>query len=490
MATHRVLYCCSEAYPLIKTGGLGDVAGSLPRALQQLGHDMRLLLPAYRDVMQHVPHRPRLCVQTRVDAYPVAIWQTTLPGSRVTTWLVECEPLFDRPGNPYHDARGKPWSDNAQRFGLFCRVAALLARDQLGMEWQPAIVHCNDWQTGLVPVLLEPPGPRPATVFTIHNLAYQGIFNRTTFEQLNLPESLWHYQSLEYHNQFAFIKGGLVYADYLTTVSPSYAAEIQTPAFGHGMERLLAHRANRLSGILNGIDRRIWNPGTDRHLVRRYNRQNLDNKAANKQELQQHFGLPQQQKVLLAGMVSRLVEQKGIDLVLNSLPLMLKLPLQLVFLGSGDRRYERALQQAARKYPQQLAVTLGYDEALAHHIEAGADLFLMPSRFEPCGLNQMYSQRYGTLPLVTPVGGLADTVIDASGDNLQQGKATGFVMAGVSEAALQGAVQRAMLLYQQPERWRQLQKYAMKQDFSWTRSAREYTQLYARAWQDRPHTWK
>ncbi|MGD8408343.1 MAG: glycogen synthase GlgA [Thiohalophilus sp.] len=488
MSTYRVLYCSSEAYPLIKTGGLGDVAGSLPRALQQLGHDVRLVLPAYREVMQSLPHRPRLCVETRVGIYPVRIWQTTLPGTRVTTWLVDCEPLYDRPGNPYLDADGDPWPDNARRFALFCEVVALMARDQFGMDWQPGIVHCNDWQTGLVPVLLEdPPGPRPATVFTIHNLAYQGIFDRATFEHLNLPEPMWHYERLEYHGQFAFIKGGLVYADRLNTVSPGYAKEIQTAMFGHGMEGLLSHRSDRVSGILNGIDTRTWNPGTDPLITQRYNWQHLDDKLPNKLALQQHFGLPQQEEALLFGMVSRLVEQKGIDLVLESLSLLFKLPLQLVILGSGAKRYEQALHKAADQYSQQLGVEIGYDEQLAHAIEAGSDLFLMPSRFEPCGLNQMYSQRYGSLPLVTPVGGLADTVVDANQDNLQQGAASGFVMAGINRAALQGAVQRALLLYQQPDSWRQLQKAAMKKDFSWAKSASSYTQLYAQALRDKSH---
>ncbi|MFP4609968.1 MAG: glycogen synthase GlgA [Thiohalophilus sp.] len=487
MVSRRVLYCSSEAYPLIKTGGLGDVAGSLPRALQRLGHDVRLLLPAYRELLQNLSHRPRRLIELTIDNYPVVLWQTTLPGSRVITWLVDCPPLFDRPGNPYHDAEGEPWPDNAQRFALFDQVAARLAVGQSDLDWQPDIVHGNDWQCGLIPVYLELlPERRPACVFTIHNLAYQGIFERSAFEQLDLPESLWHYTRLEYYGQFSFIKGGLIYADRITTVSPTYAREIQSARFGHGMEGVLTHRSERLSGILNGIDTRTWNPGTDRFIVKRYNRRHLADKQVNKAALQAHFGLPQTDGSMLMGMVSRLVEQKGIDLVLDGLTRLFRLPVQLVILGSGDKRYERALQQAVKQYPRQLAVTIGYDEQLAHRIEAGADLFLMPSRFEPCGLNQMYSQRYGTLPLVTAVGGLADTVIDAAGDALQRGEASGFVMQEVSVSALQKSLQRAVRHYQTPLRWRQLQQFAMQRDFSWERSASAYAELYEQARRESP----
>lgn len=484
MVSRRILYCSSEAYPLIKTGGLGDVAGSLPRALQQLGHDMRLLLPAYRDLLQNLSQRPRRLIELTIDNYPVTLWQTTLPGSRVVTWLVDCPPLFDRPGNPYLDDDGEPWPDNAQRFALFGQVAARLAGGQPGLDWQPDIVHGNDWQCGLIPVYLESQPDRPASVFSLHNLAYQGLFDRPTFDELGLPESLWHFTHLEYHGRFSFLKGGLIYADRITTVSPTYAREIQTPVFGHGMEDVLAHRADRLSGILNGIDTRTWNPGTDGLIVKRYNRRHLLDKQANKRALQAHFGLPQSDEPMLIGMVTRLVEQKGIDLVLDSLPWLFNLPVQLVILGSGDKRYEQALQQAVKQYPRQLAVTIGYDEQLAHRIEAGADLFLMPSRFEPCGLNQMYSQRYGTLPLVTPVGGLADTVIDASGEALQGGEGSGFVMREISVPALQESLQRAVRSYQTPLSWRQLQQFAMQQDFSWKHSASAYAALYEQALRD------
>ena len=478
---YSILFCASEAYPLIKTGGLADVAGSLPRALHNLGHDVRLLLPAYQSVLQGLKTRPQLSVDTVVDGYQVSILRTLLPGTRVPTLLVDCPALYDRPGNPYHDADGEAWPDNAQRYAVFSRVATMLATNQLAMDWQPHIVHANDWQTGLLPVFLSQQAKRPASVFTIHNLAYQGIFDRQTFDLLHLPEQLWHFSALEYHSDFSFIKGGLVYADRINTVSPTYAKEIQTPEFGNGLNGLLHHRADRLSGILNGIDTRVWNPGTDKLIAKPYNRVKLKDKLPNKQAVLKDFKLPGREDALLLGVVSRLAVQKGIDLILNILETLMSLPVQLVVVGTGDASYEKALQTAAKKYPHQLGLHLAYDERTAHLVEAGADVFLMPSRFEPCGLNQMYSQRYGTLPLVSPVGGLADTVIDANTENVEQGLATGFVMEDVSEASLLDAIKRALSAYVDNKQWKKLQTTAMAQDYSWANSAEAYCALYEQA---------
>lgn len=482
----RILFCASEAYPLIKTGGLADVAGSLPRALHQLKQDVRLVLPAYQSVLAALPSRPHPRFQTRIGDYSVSLLQATLPGSRVPVWLVDCPVLFDRPGNPYHDDRGQPWPDNAQRFALFNRVIVRLANNDFGMNWQPQLVHCHDWQTGLVPALLSEQTMRPATVFTIHNLAYQGMFDRPTFEQLGLAEHFWHYSKLEYHGGFAFIKGGLVFADRVNTVSPQYAGEIQTAAFGHGLEGVLQHRAARLSGILNGIDERVWNPGSDKLIAQTYNRQQLKKKAANKRALQEHFGLAVRDDVFVMGLVSRLTEQKGIDLLLDVLPDVLQEDVQLVVLGSGDKEYVQALQAAAQTHIGRVGVHIGYDENLAHQIEAGIDVFLMPSRFEPCGLNQMYSQRYGSLPIVTPVGGLVDTVVDANPENLERGTAGGFVMPAVTAAALRETLARARRLYRDQAVWVKMQRTAMQADFSWTHSAREYLSLYTSALRDHP----
>jgi starch synthase len=486
MEPYRILFCASEVYPLIKTGGLADVAGSLPHALKKLGHDVQIVLPAYASVMAQLKHPPALRLETHIQHHLIGIRHTTLPGSRVPVWLIDCPELYQRQGNPYLDAHGEPWADNAMRFAVFNRAITAMALDRYGLNWQPQIVHCNDWQTGLVPPLLAQETWRPATVFTIHNLAYQGVFDRATFEQLQLDEDFWHYERLEYHNHFSFIKGGLVYADRINTVSPTYATEIQSPEFGYGLQGILQHRADRLSGIINGINSEVWNPGTDSHIPHKYNQQRLAGKALNKQALQQQFQLPQNPDALVLGLVSRLAQQKGIDMLLAILPELVQRPVQLVIVGSGDKNYEKDLQKAASLHPNSIGVHIGYDESRAHLIEAGADVFLMPSRFEPCGLNQMYSQRYGTPPIVTPVGGLFDSVLDANEDNLAQKTANGFVMAEVNEAALLQAIDRAIALYANPTTWKKLMRNGMKQDHSWTHSAQDYAKLYAQAMQDNP----
>lgn len=479
--SRRVLFLSSEVFPLIKTGGLADVAGSLPRALMAEGHDIRLCLPAYQGIMEKLTSKPRLLLQTMLEGQSLALWQARLPGSRVTCWFVDCPEFFDRPGNPYHDDSGEDWPDNAHRFAFFCKVAAMIALDQLGLEWQADVVHCNDWQTGLVPVYMNGHRQRPATVFTIHNLAYQGVFSHQAFTELGIPHWYWSYERLEFHGRFSFIKGGLVFADRLTTVSPHYAEEITTPAFGCGLDGLLSHRRDRLSGVLNGIDEKDWNPGTDEHLAKHYNWQKLENKAANKTALLKAFGLKPARNVMLFGLVSRLVNQKGIDLILSVMKELIHKPVQFVVLGSGDKSCEKALKKVSNANPGKVGVRIGYDEGLAHLLEAGADVFLMPSRFEPCGLNQMYSQRYGTLPLVTPVGGLYDTVVDAGGSGKLPVNASGFVMQDISGDSLLQAVDKALSRFKQPETWRKLQRQAMKKDFSWKTSARAYTEIYEQA---------
>jgi starch synthase len=320
---------------------------------------------------------------------------------------------------------------------------------------------------------------RPALVFTVHNLAYQGLFERDDFDKLKLPRDLWHFEKLEYHGKLSFMKGGLLYADKINTVSPTYAEEIKTTKFGCGLEGLLQYRRQDLSGILNGIDTNEWDPSVDDSLASPYNHANLAGKLENKTAMQRQLGLKQDSKCMLLGLISRLAHQKGIDLVLDALPQLMQEKIQLVVLGSGDSKYETALHKAAGKYRGRMAVHIGYNEKLAHVIEAGADVFLMPSRFEPCGLNQMYSQRYGTLPVVTPVGGLADTVIDASAETAGHG--TGFVMGSIDVTGLIGAVQRALVLFRDSSAWRQMQQAAMTRDFSWQRSAEAYQALYSQA---------
>ncbi len=476
----RVLFASSEAHPLIKTGGLADVAGSLPRALHALEQDVRLILPAYAECKTRAG-KLKPVASLEVNGQRVSLLESRLPGTRVKTWLVDCPLFFDRPGNPYLDPDGEVWPDNAQRFALFCQVISRVSLDQAGLYWQADIVHCNDWQTGLVPALLTLAAQRPATVFTIHNLAYQGLFSYETFKSLGLPPHFWHHEALEFHHQLSFIKGGLVFADRINTVSPTYAREIQTPEFGNGLDGLLRHRKQALSGILNGIDTDEWNPGSDSHLPQKYNRRSLGKKVINKLALEKTFNLPEDAERLLIGFIGRLVEQKGVDIIIQALPELVKLPLKFVLLGSGQREYESALNKLARQHREKIGIRIGYSEQLAHQIEAGVDTFLMPSRFEPCGLNQLYSLRYGTPPIVRGVGGLADSVVDANEETLEDGSATGVVFHADSAEALLDAVQRTLSLYNDKKSWKKLQLAGMRQDFSWRQSAQRYLELYQSA---------
>ena len=476
----EILYISSEAYPLVKTGGLADVAGSLPNALLKQGQDVRLLLPAYPEVLNKITKNKKVAV-TSYYHLPVEIIETRLPGTNVVTLLINCPAVYDRPGGPYIDEHGNEWPDNALRFSIFCHAAVDIALNKLGLGWQPDIVHCNDWQSGLVPALLSLHDDRPATVFTIHNLAYQGVFDHQSYADLSLPPQLWHMDGVEFYGNFAFMKGGLAYADKINAVSPTYAKEILEPENGYGLDGLLNHRADDLSGILNGIDEKQWNPGTDTLIDQKYNRRSLDKKSLNKTALQEQLSLPVDTSIPMIGMVGRLVSQKGLDIIIQSLPEILKLPMQLVILGTGDLHYEMQLSEFAESYSTKIQVIIGYDEALAHKVEAASDIYLMPSIFEPCGLNQLYSLRYGTLPIVTPVGGLADTVIDASDENIENQTANGFVLNEQSASALYLTINRALSLYNQPTTWRKIQNTAMNGDYSWNASALNYLKLYKEA---------
>jgi len=472
----KILFVTSEAHPLIKTGGLADVSGSLPKALAELSQDVRLILPNYQAI--NLSGEVQTVFSLRVDNLQINILETRLPNTSIPVWLVDCPEFFNLPGNPYTDSQGNPWPNNAERFAMFCRIAVICAMDKIGQHWKADIVHCNDWQSGLVPALLSLEKDRPATVFTVHNLAYQGLFPASRMVALNIPGRLWNPDGLEFHNMLSFIKGGLAFSDCITTVSPTYAQEIQSSAFGYGLEGLLRHRNNALVGIINGIDTIQWNPETDSYIPQHFNMDSLHNKTRNKTELQQRMQLPINENVPVFGLISRLVEQKGIDMVLDCLPEMLSLDMQFVLLGSGDKTVEQHLQTFAEAHPDKIAVTLGYDENLAHLIEAGADIFLMPSRFEPCGLNQMYSQRYGTIPIVRKTGGLADTVIDTSWETLSNGTASGIVFNDANAGSLFEAIKRSLLLYHNTEQWRKMQVNAMCKDFTWRRSAEEYLRLY------------
>ncbi len=476
---YRILFASSEAYPLIKTGGLGDVAGALPPALKSLRCDVRLIMPAYRDARaQAEPLKHVLDLTVPGSTVSVSLLETLLPGTKVKSWLVDYAPAYDRPGNPYLDPEGETWSDNAARFALFSRVITAIAAGNTRLNWQPDVLHCNDWQTGLAPALLSLQPRRPLSVFTIHNLAYQGLFPYDTFVDLGLPDELWSPEHLEFHGQLSFIKGGLAFADALTTVSPSYAREIQTPAYGCGLDGLLRHRADRLTGILNGIDERIWNPASDSHLVRPFGARRFADKLENKLALQQETGLPASADIPVIGFVGRAVEQKGIDIIISALPRLLRLPAQLVLLTSGERKYERALLRFAKQQRRRLAVHARHDERLAHRIYAGADMLLVPSRFEPCGLAQLYALRYGTVPIVHRVGGLADTVMDASDTAIATGTATGVIFDEPTVDAMMAAVERALALHRNSRLWKKVALTGMRQSFSWRKSAGHYLRLY------------
>ncbi|MEZ5570316.1 MAG: glycogen synthase GlgA [Halioglobus sp.] len=474
----KLLFVASEAFPLIKTGGLADVAGSLPEVLRQQGMDVRLLLPAYADLLANLEAPPVHKVELQVAGQPVRVLECLLPGTALRTWLLE-HPLFsERPGNPYHDAQGVAWPDNPERFLLFSRVAAHLGTRASALNWRPEILHCNDWHTGPAIALAKLELDCPRSVFTIHNLAHMGIFDRATFDRLGLPERFWQEHGLEYYGQFNFIKGGLVFADEITTVSPTYAQEICEAPGGMGLEGLLHHRREHLWGILNGIRRDVWNPAQDPALVQHYDSASLDKKALNRAALQREVGLRAQDDRPVLGFIGRLVEQKGLELMLPVLEDLLDSPAQIVILGAGEVRYQQHLQALAARRAGEFAVIVGYDESLAHRIEAGADIFMMPSLFEPCGLNQLYSLRYGTPPVVRSVGGLADTVIDASEAALGDGTATGFVFAEPAAGEFVGAMRRAIALWHDQDAWRALQRAGMAQDFSWQRSAERYQALY------------
>ncbi|MDA3808004.1 MAG: glycogen synthase GlgA [Thiomicrorhabdus sp.] len=501
----KILFATSEAHPLIKTGGLADVSGSLPNALAALKHKIRLVLPAYRAVMDKLPHGvilkkvAEVSVQGCGREFTAKILQLkagAVSGIDVPVWLVDIPELFDRAGNPYLAADGSDWWDNGERFAVFSKVVTELAMDRLGLKWQPDVVHVNDWQTGLVPALLSLESQRPQTVFTVHNMAYPGNFPRSLFEQLKLPWVLWESEGVEFWGHFSMLKAGLIKADQVTTVSPTYAKEICFPEFAYGFEGVLQKRQKegRLTGIINGIDEAVWNPATDDLIVEHYSAQKgrLAGKQANKKSLlsdlcllrgeaekrSNHRMLDCMDKPLV-GLVGRLVAQKGIDLVLDIMPeLIEQTNANFVIVGSGDKVWEVQIKALAKKYPHRIWAFIGYSESLAHRVEAGADLFLMPSRFEPCGLNQMYSLAYGTPPIVHHTGGLADTVVNATEENIKQGEATGFIFYDPSRQALKSTVLHALHLFNKKRTWQKIQKTGMEQNFGWEASAKRYIELY------------
>jgi starch synthase len=479
----KILFVASEGLPFSKTGGLADVIEALPRSLAAMGHDVAVLLPRYRNVRALAVTAPSLTVpQSAVLRFPSIMDGGMLHG--VHYFFVEDPEYFDRE-LPYGVA-GKDYPDNAERFAEFSRAAIEFCKH----VWMPDLLHCHDWQTALVPVLLrteyakDEPMQAVPVVFTIHNMGYHGTFPRDTMKKIGLPESLFTIDAMEFYGRVNFLKGGLIFSDYLTTVSPKYAEEIQTREYGHGLDGVVRNRASHLTGILNGVDYTAWNPEKDKLIAARYSAKDFSGKLACKKDLIEVFSLPQESvNKPLIGMVSRFAGQKGFDLIEEIAPELLAEDMAIAVLGAGELKYEKIIRELEAAHPEKLAVKIGYDNAIAHKIEAGADMFLMPSRYEPCGLNQIYSLKYGTVPIVRATGGLDDTIepFDPA-----TGRGTGFKFQAYDGAALLDAVRQALAIYRsQPAMWRRIQVNGMGKDFSWQASAIEYARLYEVAWKSR-----
>ncbi|MCB9713110.1 MAG: glycogen synthase GlgA [Myxococcales bacterium] len=475
----RVLMVASELFPLVKTGGLADVTGALPRALARRGHDVRVLVPGYRGVLEGAADHGRpLPLGNPLGVGQAELVPARLPGTDTKIYVLRCPALYDRAGGPYLDPHGADWTDNHLRFALLSRVAAIIAVSGTALGWGPQVVHAHDWQAGLVSAYLQLWGQaRPATVLTVHNLHFAGRFHPMLMSAVGLPHSLFSAYGVELYGALSFLKAGLYFSDRITTVSPTYARQIQTSEYGEGLQGLLSARSPHLFGILNGIDEEVWNPAKDPALPAAYDVDHLEGKAKIKAALQAELGLPVNPRAPLFGMVTRLTHQKGVDLVLGNLHFLMGTGAQLAVLGSGAAAYELGLREAARHHPHNVAFRSGYDEPLSHRIMAGADFVLVPSRFEPCGLTQMYAQRYGSLPIVRHTGGLADTVLDSWA---HPHVGTGFSFVDATDWAMGNAMWRGMQAFGTP-RYAELQRRAMSRDFGWGPSAALYERVYAAA---------
>lgn len=482
----NILFVSSEVEPFAKTGGLADVSSSLPKAIKDSGHEIRIMMPRYHMISER---KFKLHDIIRLKDIPIQVGKSVELGhvkssfisnlkDKVQVYFLDNEKYFARDGIYQNPSTKKDFADNDERF-IFFSLGVLETLKRLG--WQPDIIHCNDWQTGLIPAYLKTLYSGDSffknvkTVFTIHNMAYQGSFPPDTFEKSGLPKELFTPDGVEAYGKFNFLKTALYFADAITTVSQKYSEEIcQSEELGAGLNGLLSHRKKDLHGILNGIDYHQWNPLSDDHIYRKYDLKSLEAKSDNKKALAKRFDLPYSDSVPVIGAISRLVEQKGFDLVLEAMDELMKLDIQFILLGSGDSKTEKRFEVFQKKYGSKIGIFFGFDEELAHLIEAGSDLFLMPSRYEPCGLNQMYSMRYGTVPIVRATGGLDDTVEDYSGN----GKGTGVKFEKFDAKELMKAVQRGVKIYQQPEEWKKLMRNGMMKDFSWEHSAKKYVGLY------------
>ncbi|MBN1997539.1 glycogen synthase GlgA [candidate division KSB1 bacterium] len=484
----RILFLSSEVAPFAKTGGLGDVSSALPKALYEMGHDIRVMMPKYgtiserKYVLREVIRLKKIPVKMGGAEHATCAKSAFIPDSKVQVYFLDYKPFFERPGLYIDPKTGQDFPDNAERFLLFCRAVFETVRL---LHWEPQVIHCNDWQTALIPWLLKyelkTDGffQKTTTLLSIHNMAYQGAFEQASVSNLGLPVDIFNKNNdMEAYGKTNFLKAGILNADMLTTVSPRYAQEIQNdPKMGAGLENVLKKRSKDLYGILNGVDYSIWDPGVDDLIENKYDVSDVTGKKENKKTLSEKCGFTFDESIPIVGIVSRLVEQKGFDLVISALPQMISMGMQIVILGMGDEKYHEGFTKLAKKYPKNLAVFLKFDETLAHLIEAGSDMFLMPSLFEPCGLNQMYSLRYGTVPIVRNVGGLADTIIDYDTDT---GKGNGFVFTDSDDRTLLETFKRAMEVYRDQGSWLKLLKRGMKADFSWKSTAEKFVKLYSK----------
>ena len=477
----KILHAAAECYPLAKTGGLGDVIGALAPAQRRLNADVRVALPGYRGLASRLEFR-RTVAAFELHGHEITVTEGTLDRSdsaraRLPVYLFENAELYDRPGDPYRDEHGVEFPDNGQRFGCFSEA---LARFVLAREgFAPQLVHLHDWQAGLAAGWLRQPPQRPATLLSIHNLAYQGVYDRALFDHLGCPPQWWTPDGMEFWGRGSFLKAGIQFADAVSTVSPGYAEEIRTPAFGCGLETYLKARGASLRGIVNGVDTAVWDPRSDPMIAVHYGVDDVaTGKAANKTALLRELDLPDSGLPLIA-FIGRLADQKGADLIAAAGPELLKLPAQYVLLASGEAALERAFREfEASAPPGRVRVRIAHDEVMAHQLTAAADALLMPSRYEPCGLNQMYAQRYGTVPVVRRTGGLADTVTDASPEALAEGRATGVQFNDADVGGLLYGVRRVLELLADESARNQLRSTGMARDFSWEKSAREYLDLY------------
>lgn len=482
----KLLFTSSEVVPFSKTGGLADVSGALPRELSRLGVEIVVFTPAYRSLKEQGAPWEDVDIDLQIGigqkSVPGRLLRSNLPDSSVVIYAVDQPEYYDRPG--LYGTAGVDYEDNCERFVFFCRSVLESIRQ---LNWWPDLIHVNDWQTSLIPAYLKtelaasPGYENIASLLTIHNLAYQGSFWHWDMLLTGLDWKYFNWQQMEFYGQLNLLKTGIVFADAINTVSPTYAAEIQTEEHGCGLQGVLHHRRDVLSGVLNGIDTTQWNPSTDQYIATNYDVDSWrEGKLACKTDLLVQRGLEPRDRVPLIGIIGRLASQKGWSLIINIMQHWLRdKEVNWVILGTGQPEYEEALGKLARQYPDKLALELGFSNELAHKIEAGADIFLMPSQFEPCGLNQMYSLAYGTVPVVRSTGGLADTVVDASPENLDKGLANGFQFSGFESDQLNFALSRAIDTYiHEPQTWEQLVTTGMKQDWSWTLSARRYYRLY------------